>query len=242
MTRGALLIGNPGEKNTDNYCEGVKIDIDNYKKYLMSPRGGSWDSGEIKILTRPSSLDLLLSMISLKKVDYSFIVFCGHGYETNGKIMLEMTTGHSIEANELKKDAKKRTIILDSCRVEYIPQILHESVFAANERFAAQRTNARMFFDEALRGCVDSVITINSCSFNETANENSQFGGYYSSSLLDWSIKADFNNDDYFTIAEAHIKAAEIVKSMSQNKQNPTIDKPRLPPGVPTFPFVIDGI
>ena len=44
MTRKALIISNPGELGAENYCEGVKKDVANYKNFLMSAAGGGWDA------------------------------------------------------------------------------------------------------------------------------------------------------------------------------------------------------
>ena len=40
MTRKALIISNPGEIGAENYCEGVLKDVENFKNYLQSPKGG----------------------------------------------------------------------------------------------------------------------------------------------------------------------------------------------------------
>ena len=39
MKRKALIISNPGETGVENYCEGVKVDIQNYVCFIESPLG-----------------------------------------------------------------------------------------------------------------------------------------------------------------------------------------------------------
>ena len=34
MKKKILIISNPGAVGAENYCEGVKKDVENYKKYL----------------------------------------------------------------------------------------------------------------------------------------------------------------------------------------------------------------
>ena len=39
MKKKILIISNPGAVGAENYCEGVKKDVENYKKYFTSPEG-----------------------------------------------------------------------------------------------------------------------------------------------------------------------------------------------------------
>ena len=47
IRRKVLIISNPGEENSEDYSKGVFVDVENYKKFLLSPLGGYWDASEI---------------------------------------------------------------------------------------------------------------------------------------------------------------------------------------------------
>ena len=47
MKRRALLIGYTAEDSEEATLGGVRIDLNKYKNYLMSIRGGAWNSSEI---------------------------------------------------------------------------------------------------------------------------------------------------------------------------------------------------
>lgn len=47
MRKKILILSNPGREGAENYCEGVKRDVDNYKQFFLSPVGGNWYESEI---------------------------------------------------------------------------------------------------------------------------------------------------------------------------------------------------
>ncbi len=73
MKRKALMITNPGDEGSDNYCPGVLVDNNEYKKYIKSKHAGAWidqeensNQYEIIELIKPS-LDQLNSQLSYLK-------------------------------------------------------------------------------------------------------------------------------------------------------------------------------
>ncbi|MCL6478698.1 MAG: caspase family protein [Peptococcaceae bacterium] len=118
MKRHALIISNPGELGAENYCEGVKIDVKNYISFLKSPLGGTWYDSEITHLDRPSRANVHNAITNISLCDYTFIVFCGHGYFSASKesTILELRKNEEIDSLDLRNGARKRTIILDCCR------------------------------------------------------------------------------------------------------------------------------
>lgn len=241
MSRKALIISNPGEIGAENYCEGVKKDVINYKNFLMSPQGGYWFKSEIICLERPS-FELLESHVkSLNNIDYTIIIFCGHGYSFKEKTILELKEDCNVCADFLKKDAKKRIIILDCCRVE--AKTLNESIEYEYSSLIEKRTmdgfSARKYYEQLIDLCSDGVVVAYACDLDETSGEDSRKGGYYSYSLLQsarqWAKQSN-NTETYQSIVRVHESASKLTKIKSNFHQNPQIEKPR---SVPYYPFVV---
>jgi hypothetical protein len=234
ITRKALIIGNPGEDRAENYCTGVLKDVENFKTYLQSPRGGAWYLSEITALDRPSNSKLNAELQSMCRIDYTFIAFCGHGYAWREETILELSSGNNINASDLKTGAAKRTIILDSCRKEeYRLDTLMESM-GIMKRYALNSaiSTSRQDFDNAVSNCANGIVLINSCAYNETATDLDKYGGLYCYNY----IKCALASDEYLTVVGAHNATSEIVRNNSAGNQNPTIEKPR---SDPYFPFAV---
>ena len=235
MTRKALIIGNPGEKEAENYCPGVLKDVDNFKTYLQSPKGGGWYANEILTLMRPNKITLNMKLQSLNGIDYTFIAFCGHGYSWCEETMLELSKGNEINANELKANASKRTIILDSCRMEEYQRDFTLEHRALSESAQADATNAISRRIAVMR-CANGIVLINSCAYNETATDLDKYGGLYSYNYIKYVLEYPLPNDKYLSVVSVHNTVSEIVKKKSEGNQNPTIEKPR---SSPYFPFAV---
>ncbi len=93
MKKRVLLIGNPGDEDADNYCRGVLRDIDNYKQYFMSFAGGEWYESEIKTMLKPSKIEVETEISKMQDLDYSIIVFSGHGYSKDNITYIETRPG-----------------------------------------------------------------------------------------------------------------------------------------------------
>jgi len=238
MTRNALIIGNPGENGAENYCTGVLKDVENFEKYLQSPRGGGWYADEISTLMKPDRTILSKTLQSLSGYDYTFIAFCGHGYALREETMLELSKNNEINANELKMGATKRTIILDSCREEQyrLDSMLEHRSFAKSYVADDTIANSRRDFDNAVSRCANGIVLINSCAYNETATDLDKYGGLYCYNYIKYAAEYSLPSDEYLTVVRVHNAASEIVRNNSAGNQNPTIEKPRT---APYFPFAV---
>ncbi len=246
-TRRALLISNPGEANATNYCKGVFVDIDNYKKFLMSALGGAWQTSEIIPLPRPSRKEVDDWILKLGIYDYTFILFSGHGYYSpkSQSTIIELRKDEEYNELDLRKLANKRTIILDCCRKVY-PERIWDQVMVEAMRLVAKRAlspdECRKYFDVAVEKCPKGIIVGHSCSINETSGESEIHGGYYAGSLLkaakDWHDNGNFNIGNYYTysVVQTHNTAVPLVDRLTGGTQNPKIDKAR---SEPYFPFAI---
>lgn len=248
MKRKGLIISNPGEIGAENYCEGVKVDVSNYKRFLTSPLGGAWFDSEIVHLDRPSCADTRAEISSLANLDYTFIAFSGHGYVSSrlNTTILELRKGEELDSLELRSNASKRTILLDCCRKVIIEEVLKAAFFAESARTIPKldRSECRKYFDKVIEDCAKGIIVGYSCAKNETAGDSQSRGGYYSSSIMqsaiDWYETTNNVNlsDKYYchSIVKAHENAVPRVRQLSGGTQNPEVEKPR---SEPYFPFAI---
>jgi len=241
MTRKALIISNPGELGAENYCEGVKKDVANYKNFLMSAAGGGWDENEILCIERPEPFLLDIRLKLMENIDYTLIVFCGHGSATEDDTIIELKKGCDYKVESLRDGAKKRTIILDCCRVIedelYAGEI--ENRYALFEKSSSDKMVARMHYDVALSKCPNGIVVTYACDLNETAGDDSRHGGYYSYSLLKCAkeFAKESSAEKCTSIVKVHDAASIMTQRRSGNTQHPQIEKPRIGP---YFPFAVN--
>ena len=237
MIRKALLIGAPGKD-----LPGVTKDIANFKDFLLSDAGGAWESKEIDTLMDPSRISVNSKLSALSDSDYSFVYFAGHGrheVERNAT-QLQLQPNIHIEVSEfVRAGASKHSVVVDACRVLY-RELVRDGLLALMTRADSQFSikNSRQLFDSRLRNCDPGVVELYSCNLAETAGEDSDQGGFYTSALIgagkDWS--AGSPNGQVLSIKEAHELAGTKVKRRSNNRQNPVAVYPR---SLLHFPFAV---
>lgn len=126
MKRRALLIQNPGKVGDANYVPTVAEAYNRFKSYLQSPVGGCWKDDELIELQRLGPMGLWLQSdfvfklreLNQPDVDYSMIVFIGHGGAINGVDNVQLEDGELIPISYFTEigNPKKRTVIIDACR------------------------------------------------------------------------------------------------------------------------------
>lgn len=248
MNRNALIVSNAGEPGAENYCEGVKRDVENYSSFLLSPNGGMWRASEIEKMDQPTKVAVRQKIASLKDSDYLQLIFCGHGFYSvrRNSTIVELRKGEEIDSIEFRGIAKKQTVILDCCREKHpdIPTTMMDSVMkAARNRPLISPEECRKIFNQEIAACSSGLVVLHSCDEGETAGDDSKRGGYYSSSLVrvarKWAAEAIVDTSKEFktlSIVGAHKDAIPLVLSLSGGIQNPQIEKPR---SDPYFPFCI---
>lgn len=240
ISRRALIIINPGEPGDENYAEGVYKDAENYHSFFTDPLGGYWYDSEIKILETPSKNDVYHELVKLNDCDFSIVIFCGHGYHSSRSHtdILEIKKGVEIDSADFR-DGDKRICILDNCREIIDDHPLLDHVFAESKAYTPQLNpeRCRAEYNKSIDNCRSQLIVAKSCSENEYSGDNSEQGGYYSSSLLKGCGKwlSDNMNDFYksgntesLSIAKAHELIKEQVAKISEGQQNPAIEKPKI--------------
>lgn len=247
VNRKSLIIGCPGTPGTDGFLPGVQKDVASYEKFLLSPLGGAWLPAEVKTLVSPSKDAVLAEIETLKRAEYSFVVFAGHACHdaTRNDTVLQLKHGVEMRGSQLKIGAPRHTLILDCCREVARPISLSlESVLAKADRMpvALNASECRKYFDQRVQEAGAGLATLYACSVDETADESSD-GGFYSSSLIAasaaWhkeSTTDTAKNFSIFSIVKAHEAATSEVAIMSGGRQHPKIERPR---SQIVFPFAV---
>ncbi len=260
MKRRVIIITNAGKVGSENYCQGVYKDKENYISFLKSGYGGYYSDSEIRYLDKPSREKVReeLSLLTKNEIEFSIIVFCGHGWYSTmseSNIFELNDNGDLIDSLELRTNAKKRIIIEDNCREpysEYITDNLIKS-FSAGGLFEEyhKRINpeeCKKYYNKKISECPEQVIIGQACSIGETAGDSSSTGGYYSSCLLKKTkemvesglITIDLSsNYSTYSFPFIHNLAVPVVQKRSGNKQNPQIEKPRYSVSDNYLPFAV---
>ena len=246
MKRQALIISNPGESGAENYCAGVLKDVTNYRSFLVSPIGGLWRESEIAEMNRPSTFDLKMKLFDLTSCDYALIIFSGHGYHstTHDSTFVELRSGHEFDSADLRLNVKQ-TLILDCCRQRYPPvtedRALLERLAKAAPVLHPER--CREYYDGRIAECSDELIVTYACGVGQTAADDTQTGGVYSSNLVKaskaWTRTLNIDTThqhQILSVVSAHEGAVPLVERARGNRQTPRIEKPRTGP---YFPFCI---
>lgn len=216
MNMKALLIGNTGENGE---LEGVNQDLINYKNFLKSVNGGSWNDKDI-IVSKDENIYEIRNKISELRNKYNFIftLFTGHGtYDFENKCRKLYIFDDYILENDLINLSRKQITILDSCaNIEYLPKILLESSLE-NEAKIIKKLLNRMKYEELISKCEYQQVILYSCEIDESSKDNSELGGLFAYNLLE----AAYHSKKDLTSKEAYLIAKKEVSKLTNNEQNP---------------------
>lgn len=216
MNKRILIIGN------NEGLPGVKVDIENYKRFFKSSYGGDWYDSEIieKLNTSKSDLTTLLTRLKAESLNYLIIIFSGHGGQERETVLELNSTGECISESELKNLAYRQLTIFDCCRC--YSQSLMESV--TNEMkvklFAVRNTREK--YETRIMEAIHQQASLYACSIGEYANDTAK-GGAYSKNLINSSI-SDAN--EFTLVGTAHETASTLTRMEFRN-QNPEAVLPR---------------
>jgi len=213
MKKRILLIGNT------NGLTGVKVDIENYKAFFLSPYGGYWNDSEIKVLLNPNKGDLLVELNWLKKLDldYLIVIFSGHGGQERETVLEINNNLESINESLLKNLAKRQLNIFDCCR-SFSESLVKGNLNELKLKHNLIR-NTREKYEKRIIESDLGQISLYACSIGETARDTSK-GGLYSSNFIECSHTSD---EEYILVSEAHEKA-KILTIQREPEQHPDAD------------------
>jgi len=238
MIRRALII----------YCDntysgklpGPIKDEENYTKFLTSYLGGEWYAGEIRSLNNPTKLRIEETIQKfLNGADYTFIIFSGHGCINqldNNLQYFEVADGN-ISIRKLITDAKRQTIIADSCRgfEKFISEEMTKAILET-KMFSTGLSTRNLFNSEVLSA--EAGLSILYSSSEDQSAIDSENGGVYLLSLLaiakEWGNR--YSNEFSIDLKTVHNLTIEYL-----NQNFNTIQVPVIEPEKRTkyFPFAV---
>lgn len=217
----AILIGAPG--SGDDRLLGVPNDLVNVEQYLLSPRGGAWQSGEMISMFDPLR-DQVLEIIQLAEADYVFIYFSGHGYMLNGLHNMLCIRGGDLEDFLLfNQQTLRQLLICDCCRVFYhtisgFPEELEQY------QYADGYLEAREIFNRYIIASKPGRMIVHATSRDEAASDDRYGrGGEFTLALLHSLYSCQSYYGTYaITIQSAFVKTVKRLRD-SQEEQVPEI-------------------
>lgn len=261
MNRKLVLIISDGG-NGANHLKGVHIDENNYLNFFKSPEGGAWMDHEILVYDQNNFDVDVLHAIDLgaraenNPIVYYLIVFCGHGYTDElGRIHLEVRMDCDLLLENLQAAvARSRYLIIaDSCRavvrLNEGGQVNTLRMFSTSEdaRRSAYATLCRNWYNAQLERTPRNMhMVLFSNSFDETAEEDSRKGGYYSYALMQSAkvkieethrLQENHAASCSYSVDDIHQLAAKNVVAKTYDTQHPDIlENSR---SMKRFPFVV---
>lgn len=235
--RHALIIVNPGEEGSDNYCPGVFEDSKNFRQFFQSAFGGLWHRNEIEELVRPSALEVMARIETMSAYTYTIIVFVGHGHlSKTGRTVLELRDNEVVTIKDLSMYATKRLVLVDSCRARMSEQLRKSFIWPMFE----QRGNElfRNYYDYAVARCKPGVAIGYACRTEEVAHDKDQ-GGLYSLNLLRAArtlCESSSETPAGYSIFQVHELAGSFVGQTTRGDQRPEIE---FQGGGSEFPFAV---
>ena len=200
MKRKLLLLCNPGYEECGNYVpQAIKI-IEAYKQYFQSSVGGVWRDNEIDempkhLIGMGQNYWLAEKVKEYDKLDYSLIVFVGHGGASDNSDYIQLSGGKLFAIKDLyiNENTIKRTIIIDSCRSYIEPDIFNLLV----ETFEKNTEDCRNVYNSIIKDAKPHYELLQSTQYGKLAN-TTLMGSVFSDALFNvlkknishWNIEA----------------------------------------------------
>lgn len=228
MRKIALLIGN------SDGLEGVKIDLVEWKKFLISPIGGAWERNEIKMIMNPQKCELLSYINELRKTkayDFAIVVYSGHGGYSKGTILEINERGETIMENDLLSIAPRQISVFDCCRsLVDGNQSINESQIRgfSNDGINAKIQAIRNAYNQRIMQAIPQQICLYACRIGETALDTEN-GALYIQTLLQQARQLS-REEDFRTAEKIHQYASELTLRkglMKGHTQHPTANLPK---------------
>lgn len=227
MRKIALLIGN------SDGLEGVKIDLVEWEKFLISPIGGAWERNEIKMIMNPQKCELLSYINELRKTkayDFAIVVYSGHGGYDRKTILEINRQGETINETDLFSIAPKQISVFDCCRC-LVDR--HEPIYESQRTFStggilSHLQKIRNAYNQRIRQAIPQQVCLYACRIGETALDT-ESGALYIQTLLR-QAKLFPNNEEFRTVEEIHKDASRLtyIKGLlKKHTQHPAASLPK---------------
>lgn len=206
MKRIALLIGN------SHGLPGVKLDIAHWKEFLKSASGGQWYDDEIIVTMNFPKTELLtlINGIKTSKPDFALVLFSGHGAYQRSTVLEINEKEELISENDLIGIAPRQISVFDCCRgllnEELSESTSHVRVFSDGGTFPR---NIRPYYEERIMNAIPQQVRLYACSLDESALDDEEVGGLYTTSLLRRSLSMS-KDERYKLVGIAHEEAGKL--------------------------------
>lgn len=230
MKRKALLIGNTGG------LEGVKLDIENMRAFLLSHTGGAWYNSEIDVLINPrlTEIQSKLNQIKSASPDYFITLFSGHGAHARQTVLEINPSGEMISESFFNDVTERQLSIFDCCRKQLAMTSVSKSVISLASNFLRESLDViREKYDSRIMQAIPQHVKLYSCKIDEYSYDTDK-GAIYLSSLLEAACSNSFSND-FLTVEKAHSDAS--LKTIDKVKKDPECKTSQTPVG--SFPKCI---
>jgi hypothetical protein len=259
MKRRIIIITYPGVKGEEHYSEGVYKDRSNYIDFFKEGYGGFYSDSEIRFFDTQKKpiIRRELSLLKDDDIEFSIIIFCGHGYysKKSDSNIFQINDTEEMDSLEFRSGTKKCIVIEDNCREPLSEYVTEHLVKAFNYKALFDSISPQIdpelckrYYNKRISECPDQIICGQACDIGEFAGDSSSRGGYYSSSLINQTVKTveedlrtiDLKNKyKIFSFPKCHDLAIPKVRSLSGNTQNPQIEKMRNLTSKQYLPFAI---
>lgn len=227
MRKIALLIGN------SDGLEGVKTDLFEWKKFLISPVGGAWERHEINMIMNPQKCELLSYINELRKTkayDFAIVVYSGHGGYDRQTILEINKHEETINETDLYFIAPRQISVFDCCRclVDGSEPINESQRTFSSGGPLSHLQKIRNAYNQRIGQAIPQQICLYACRIGETALDT-ESGALYIQTLL-WKAKLFPNNEEFRTVEEIHKDASSLtyIKGLlKKHTQHPAASLPK---------------
>ena len=263
IKRVAIIIESSTVKGQKD-LPGARLDAANWRSFLTSDIGGAWNDNEIILRPKPSA-GYVKTLLDACKDSYVFLAFSGHGCEEYDSYKRKFVSKICLNDNEQEVDidtiSPKRlgTAIFDCCRgIENAQgriKVANESFaagrgvafgigmdsanqIALNTRRGEQEKVSNIFLNQIESMNTHDSVRMYSCGKGESAGEDANAGGYYTTLLIQGSrIWADAQRESryyaVYTTKQAHDFVCEAMKEVNPQQH------PEYTPVWQSYPFAI---
>ena len=239
MARYAILFCAPTPGIPDDV--GIETDMQSWKQYLKSEKGGGWYEHEINSsLKNPTTAQLDQALANAKNPDFLLIAFAGHGCTHKGEDTprLCINKTETYKASGLRGHAARTLIVLDSCRdvieiSESADRQLRMKAFASVSAEVIIRH--RIAYEEAFLRASTGSIFMHAAAYDQSAAGKAGIGGAYTQALIGEARNWAVNGRGVLDSQEAHNLAVIKLQSL-RIEQNPEYDGGRR---IYHFPFSV---
>lgn len=222
MKRKALLLGYSGyDEGEENYLSAVEKDLEAYKEFLTSRKGGLWSNDEIITLIDEELKSLDTELLLMKnKYDFIYIVYSGHGCYTKCQHLGINQYDYHLTDTHFEKLAPRQITVIDACAGMLSGnESINESVEELIEKYTLapkERIRIREKYESQILQCPQQEIKLYSAEPGELSGADSK-ESYYISELL---RVLNYVEEDIDIITAHEIVKKEVLKR-SNNTQHP---------------------